>query len=118
GAAGAASVARGADCGAGGAMRLLLQRPDHQGGGVVVQDAATNGDANPVGDERAYLPVWDVPADSVGDPACCESDGGRQAECGGEHEGRGDPCVTPITVTRTRSARPRITRQCWPAVSF
>ena len=49
--------------GAGGAVRVLLQRPDHQRRGIVVQDAATDRGADPYGDERSYLPVRYVSAD-------------------------------------------------------
>ena len=96
----AASVARGARRGAGGAVRLLLQRTDHQGGGVVVQDAATHRGANPVGDERAYMPVRDVPADSRGDSTRFEGDG-RKARCILGRNRRGDPCVRPTSTTPT-----------------
>ena len=76
--AGAASAAGSDDCGAGGAVRLLLQRPDHQGRGVVVQDAAAHRGADPVGDERSHLPVRDVSADHGGDSARGEGDGGHE----------------------------------------
>ena len=64
--AGAASAAGSDDRGAGGAVRLLLQRPDHQRRRVVVQDAAADRGADPNGDERSHLPVRDVSADHGG----------------------------------------------------
>ena len=46
--AGSAPAAGSAGCGAGGAVRVLLQRPNHQRGGIVVQDAAADRGADPV----------------------------------------------------------------------
>ena len=98
--AGAPSIAGSAHRRAGGAMRLLLQRTDHQRRRVAVQEPASQRIANPVGDERSFVPVWDVSADSLGHSTRLEADRGVE-----RHEGR-ESCMTPKT------------NQCWRVVSF
>src|SRR5262245_16009460 len=52
-----ASFTAGADRRTGRAMRLLLQRTDHQGSRVAVQKSATDGSADPDGHERPLVPM-------------------------------------------------------------
>src|SRR5438552_91145 len=70
----APSATRSADRRAGRAMRLLLQRTDHQRSGVVIQESAAHRSADPDGHERALVPVWHIPAYSAGDSTGLEED--------------------------------------------
>src|SRR5690242_11863090 len=68
-------------------MRLLSTWADHAGGRTSNQNSASDTRANRPGDERQYLPVCDIPADSPGHPA-----------------GRGDTSMS-ATVTRRETMK-------------
>src|SRR5262249_15331748 len=64
---------------AGHALRLLLQRHDHQGGRAPLANAQADGGADPRPYERAHLPLRHLSADHEVDPAGIGQDGGRRA---------------------------------------
>ena len=72
-----ASVAAGVDRCAGAALRLLPERDDDPGRRSVGDHEASDRGADPDRDERPSLPLWDVSADSDGDPegCCCDGEG-------------------------------------------
>ena len=51
-----------------------------KGAELLFKTPQPSGGANPVGDERPYLPVWDLSPDSVFDSASLEGDGGSEAD--------------------------------------
>jgi aerobic-type carbon monoxide dehydrogenase small subunit (CoxS/CutS family) len=81
-----------------------------KGAELLFRTAASHRGANPVGDERAYMPVRDVPADSRGDSTRFEGDG-RKARCIFGRNRRGDPCVRPTSTTPTITRL--TTRRSW-----
>src|SRR5690349_14465786 len=50
-------------------MRLLLQRHDRQSRRAALEESAPGRGANSIGDERALVPMWDVPEHSARHPA-------------------------------------------------
>src|SRR6266568_6134174 len=75
----AASFAAGAHRRAGAALRLLLQRDDHQGFRAAGAESAPDAGADPRPHERPPLPLRHLPAGHEGHRACIDQNGGRDA---------------------------------------
>src|SRR5205823_498841 len=73
---GAAPIAGGAYFRTGAAVRLLLQRPNHQRRRTAVQEPAALRSPNPICNERPLMPLRNLSSDSVGDSTRLESDRG------------------------------------------
>ena len=59
------------------ALRLLLQRHDHQGFRAAVAKSEADRSRDPRAHERPSLPLRHLSADHEGDPACVRQNGGR-----------------------------------------
>src|SRR5206468_10447749 len=74
----AASGTTGHDRRTGGAVRLLFQRHDHQGFRTLVENATAEPSPNSFCDERAFVPLRNLPAHPQSHPARFAKHGGDE----------------------------------------